>query len=1066
MGIIKKKSKQSRLLLKVKVIQARNVTIENSGCNPICLATTNGVFTKTNKQKNTTSPTWNQVLKLRLPDRPYSEHLRIVIYDVLTSTFGENGVEENGHKDANAYDTSRKYLYLGEVQVSLLELFRKRDNPTSYKFSSGPSWYRLYNRNAIKYAHAKLEHAPTSLAVGEVQLAFSLDCPKGQTLFKAFNDWQMTLVEDLERLKKQRSSSRSRSNLDLLSTAVADAASVISDVSSDATDFEDIVEVPSLEETETTANTELVSLKYLYEQFGELLDDEDDDEAEEDFEEEDENDIEDIEDINDDDDDFADFDDVTTNLHLNKVATALDEYDVVLSTSNLSLDPSTNPTSQLTNDDIIYEYSDESDGKESQLMMLMQNNRKPRRRGRHRNGMKFQLSKREHAAGVIFLDIEKIINLPALRNKFSKRYLMDPFVIITFGRRVYKTSWRKHSLNPVYNERIAFEIFSNETNFDFHFKVVDKDSFSYHDNVAEASISWSELDNMQHENGEGYAIPLTLNLKLNDDLHSDDYSPQLFAKFSFVSYKNLKKHFWERVINYMSTLKEFDIVELSLFMDQIGTFADDEIMNCFYYAGKSPWAYDKVTREEVVEYLQLLKSSAGFKKIKKCPLCFRRYKSTRNAVNSKLTMDNDLITHFAICSARDNKKKLLKPSYVSSDFASKRWFSKFLIKLTYGRYALGSNNANILVQDRDTGVVIEEKISAHVKLGIRIIYNGKGTQSKKFKALLKKQSIKQGKKFDSSRSVKEIDSFIKFHSLDTSECVETEYKTFNEFFYRKLKPGSREPEVESPKVLLSPADSRCTVFSSIKSSKQIWIKGRNFTLTKLTGNYRPEVFNDRSCSIGIFRLAPQDYHRFHCPCDGIIGKPKYISGEYYTVNPMAIRTELDVFGENVRVVIPIESEHFGTILYIPVGAMMVGSVILTCNEGDKVERGQELGYFKFGGSTVLLIIPSQKIEFDTDLLKNSEERIETLVKVGMSVGHTPDVKEHKREKIIIRSKEELDRITRTITVTDDTAKSVSNVSWEYQTLQKLASHNISSSTPVSSDPTDTGFTELISISSD
>ena len=116
---------------------------------------------------------------------------------------------------------------------------------------------------------------------------------------------------------------------------------------------------------------------------------------------------------------------------------------------------------------------------------------------------------------------------------------------------------------------------------------------------------------------------------------------------------------------------------------------------------------------------------------------------------------------------------------------------------------------------------------------------------------------------------------------------------------------------------------------------------------------------------------------------------------------MAIRTELDVFGENVRVVVPIHSQEFGTILYIAVGAMMVGSIILTCKKGEKVNRGQELGYFKFGGSTVLLVIPNKKVVFDTDLVNNSREGIETLVKVGMSVGHTPDVNEHRREKVCL-----------------------------------------------------------------
>jgi len=69
------------------------------------------------------------------------------------------------------------------------------------------------------------------------------------------------------------------------------------------------------------------------------------------------------------------------------------------------------------------------------------------------------------------------------------------------------------------------------------------------------------------------------------------------------------------------------------------------------------------------------------------------------------------------------------------------------------------------------------------------------------------------------------------------------------------------------------------------------------------------------------RLAPQDYHRFHSPVKGRVGKMTLIDGEYYTVNPQAIRTSLDVYGENVRKVVPVDSEEFGLVMTVWVGAM-------------------------------------------------------------------------------------------------------------------------------------------------
>jgi phosphatidylserine decarboxylase len=72
-------------------------------------------------------------------------------------------------------------------------------------------------------------------------------------------------------------------------------------------------------------------------------------------------------------------------------------------------------------------------------------------------------------------------------------------------------------------------------------------------------------------------------------------------------------------------------------------------------------------------------------------------------------------------------------------------------------------------------------------------------------------------------------------------------------------------------------------------------------------------------SLAIFRLAPQDYHRFHIPANGVFGEPKKIEGAYYTVNPIAIRSTLDVYGENVRVISVLDTDKFGKIAYICVG---------------------------------------------------------------------------------------------------------------------------------------------------
>lgn len=251
--------------------------------------------------------------------------------------------------------------------------------------------------------------------------------------------------------------------------------------------------------------------------------------------------------------------------------------------------------------------------------------------------------------------------------------------------------------------------------------------------------------------------------------------------------------------------------------------------------------------------------------------------------------------------------------------------------------------------------------------------------------MLKNLSIKQGKKFDDPASKDEIEKFIAFHRLNMDEVLLPldQFQNFNEFFYRALKPGARPCSAPNkPEIIVSPADCRSVVFNQITQATKIWVKGREFSMKRLLGDaYPDDVSRFENGALGIFRLAPQDYHRFHVPVDGIMDEPKTIAGEYYTVNPMAIRSALDVYGENVRVVVPIDSEVHGRVMVICVGAMMVGSTVITRKSGENVKRAEELGYFKFGGSTILLLFEPGKMRFDSDLTENSNGALETLVRM-------------------------------------------------------------------------------------
>jgi len=113
------------------------------------------------------------------------------------------------------------------------------------------------------------------------------------------------------------------------------------------------------------------------------------------------------------------------------------------------------------------------------------------------------------------------------------------------------------------------------------------------------------------------------------------------------------------------------------------------------------------------------------------------------------------------------------------------------------------------------------------------------------------------------------------------------------------------------------------------------------------------------------------------------------NGTLYTVNPIAVREDVDVFTENKRVFVRIDTPAFGEVVYIAVGATMVGSIVITRKAGEEIKRGEEMGYFAFGGSTILTLFQPGKVVFAQDIVVNSAKPIETLLKMGEPVGNVP-----------------------------------------------------------------------------
>ncbi|MDC1162133.1 phosphatidylserine decarboxylase [Tenacibaculum sp.] len=236
---------------------------------------------------------------------------------------------------------------------------------------------------------------------------------------------------------------------------------------------------------------------------------------------------------------------------------------------------------------------------------------------------------------------------------------------------------------------------------------------------------------------------------------------------------------------------------------------------------------------------------------------------------------------------------------------------------------------------------------------------------------------------NSSLSKNKVQPFIDKYKMDLSEYIlpEKGFKTFNDFFYRKIKQSSRP--IESG--IVSPADGKILAFNSIKDSNTFFIKGSEFTAESfLVDKKVSEKYKDGAMCI--VRLAPLDYHRFHFPAEGTISDSKKINGYYFSVSPIAMQKNLDFFCQNIREYSELQTNGFGSILISEVGATMVGSIIQTYNASSIIKKGDEKGYFAFGGSTLVLFFEKGKMKFNTDLIENTKRGFETTIKMGEQIG--------------------------------------------------------------------------------
>ena len=235
-------------------------------------------------------------------------------------------------------------------------------------------------------------------------------------------------------------------------------------------------------------------------------------------------------------------------------------------------------------------------------------------------------------------------------------------------------------------------------------------------------------------------------------------------------------------------------------------------------------------------------------------------------------------------------------------------------------------------------------------------------------------------------SKRRVKTFARKMGLNSDESILPleHFATFNDFFIRQIDPKKR-PICSDPGVCIAPVDGKVLAYPIVEPDGTFRIKRSRFNLREfLRDDSLAEKFTGGSMIIS--RLCLADYHHFHFPDSGIPGNAKSIQGKYYAGGPYALRWLVPFYSENHRMVTLFDSDHFGQMAIVEVGAFTVGSIQQRFQPGLHVAKAAHKGFFELGGSTVILLFQKKTIELDKDLCENTRNEVETYVRLGDSIG--------------------------------------------------------------------------------
>ena len=279
--------------------------------------------------------------------------------------------------------------------------------------------------------------------------------------------------------------------------------------------------------------------------------------------------------------------------------------------------------------------------------------------------------------------------------------------------------------------------------------------------------------------------------------------------------------------------------------------------------------------------------------------------------------------------------------------------------------------------DRMGNVTVEE--NGQDKL-LRHLYNDRGGRLCLRVLVSPWISKMAGRLLNTGFSARFVGDFVEKNRIDLSICEKQKFSSWNDFFTRRLRPVD-----EREKVLVSPCDGKLSVYRIDKNSR-FWIKDTEYTVEQLLRNKSLAERYLGGYAL-VFRLTVDDYHHFCYPADGKKSDNVVVPGIFHTVNPVANEV-YPIYRENAREYTLLKTEKFGTVLMMEVGAMMVGKITNVEKKSVSVKKGQEKGWFEFGGSTIILLLQHGKVRLDYDLIENTENGYETVVRMGERIGET------------------------------------------------------------------------------